>query len=345
MAYKRRFKPRGPYRRKIMARSKAVPFRRRPRYYRKRIAKKSGLKLIRVKNDGINATYSSTNTGMTKFKYAMRKKYWIGTKNIWEKLIAYPMVVLAGTTAQQAYYAVPIFDYSNLQLMLTTVASTEIPINPTSVGNLQNTTRFYLNKAILEHTLTNNSNTPVIVDVYKFIAKRDTALTPQTCWFQGLDDETNQTAINYANTWGVSPLSSVKLSTFYKTTSITKMVIQPGQMHVHKTDYHICRPMNTEILCDNADTLFYRGITQFIMFVARGSGGITSTISSVENTAPVSLSVITRQVYDFKYIFDAQTNYTSALTGWDNTGARPLLYNQGDGTLTGKAGTTTNPPP
>ena len=338
----------GLYMRKYAKRSSRRPFRRPRRksaykpkksYVKRKgmFRKKSSMNVIRVKNDGISQTFSQTNTSMTRFKAMMRKKYWLGAKNIYKQV--YPLSMRLAPNAingaQQQYYINYLFDRGSMYnaLATDTTAGNLQPSN--GIGQNSNVNRIFWNRCICEYTLNNVANTPVFVDIYRFKPKRDCGVYIDSAWEDGLEDENNSggASVLFVNDWGANPLDSVKLTTYYKCVNITRIVMQPGQLHVHKHDIHVSMPVNNELInqTTGANT-FYRGITEVDLFVVRGPPvSAVDTYGSV-TSAPTCVVALQNATYEFKYIWDQAISY-SYFNGEIENNANTNVYNQGSGAI------------
>lgn len=302
--------------------------------------KKSQMSVIKVKNDGINQTFSKNYTGMTRWKLAMRKKYWIGAKNIYQYIQPYYMNLIANAYNgnQQTLQEWGYFNYGDMNAVLLELSSAEgVYVNPTGAsGSVQNTSRVFFNKCLAEYVMTNNSNTPVMIQIYRFKCHRDTIYGIADSWRLGMNDEANTNTIDWSRQYGTSPLDCVKLQQYYKCVNITHHCLQPGQVHIHKHDIHLSTPINVELINNPDNATNFRSITEIDLIVAQGSNGVTSSVLGAGydiNIVPVGLSVVVNKRYEVKFIYDQNTSFKYVAPTLNPSNLHSGVYNQGSGAL------------
>lgn len=284
-----------------------------------------GAKHIRVKSMGLNTSFDKIALRPNKFGVSMRKKYWLGAKNVWTR----DVMTFASVTSGLNQDWVETGYFSRADFMDALSAYT---LAPGANGTLANTSRIFWNKCISETMMTNTSNTNVEVDIYTFSLKRDANVTPGTAFYQGMLDETAQTAVDVARTnYGVTPLDSVSLTSQYKCFKISHLQLNPGQSHRHSFTQHLCRPINNEIIDMANDNLLVglRGITMYELFVVRSTSIASGSNNVGEAFSPAKVNFNFNKKYEFKYLFDNDTNYKYVYSTPATTNLQ--VYNQGSG--------------
>lgn len=283
------------------------------------------LKSIRVKNSGLTSTfhkyYKSNNSIIAK---KMLAKYKNGARNIQN---INQNAVLALTQNKQALVQMLFGRVADFKSALVAVG-----LGTGSVGSVGNTARSFFTKVTGEYYMTNSSNAPVFMDIYKFICKHDCSDDPNMLFVNGLKDETAQTAIDYSVNYGVSPLDSVALNTFWRCEEITHCYLNPGQSHVERFDVHFNYSMQNEFLTSsNQLDLYLKGLTHCYLVLARGSPASSSVspLTTISTTAS-NIIIAGNQRLEFKYILDEDTNYIYSQQGQTITGTA-VIYNQGSG--------------
>lgn len=321
--YSRRkvYRKRAPIRsrgiRKRMSYKKTLPYKARSRRY--------GPKHIRVKSLGLNSSFDKIALRPNRLGASMRKKYWLGAKNIWQKDI----LTFASNTGGLSQSWVETGYFSKVDLMDALTAYAQAP---GATGTLANTARIFWNKCIAEIMMTNASNTNVEIDIYTFSLKRDVNQTPGSAFSNGMEDSTAQTLVDVAQTnYGLTPLDSVLVSSLYKCFKVTHLQLNPGQSHRHSFTQHLCRPINNEVvdLANDNVLVGLRGITMYEMFVVRSSSIATGSNNVGEAFAPAKVNFNINKKYEFKYLFDNDTNYKYVYSTPSTT--NNLIYNQGSG--------------
>lgn len=288
--------------------------------------RKMGPSRIRVKSNALNTSFSKIALRPNKFGVAMRKKYWLGAKNIW---VSDTLTKAdTGSTAngfQQDYIETAYFSRSDINSAISTLASGPGTTTP------NNTCRYFLNKVIGEVMMTNSSNTNVEIDIYTFVPKRDTGVSPGQLFYQGMADQTTQVLTDWSRFQPNNPLDCVAVSSLYKCYKITHLQLNPGQSHRHSFTQHLCRPINNEVVKNANDQLLIgqRGISHHEVFVCRSTSIASGTGGVGEAFAPVKVNFNVYKKYELKYLFDNNTNESLTYSTPATTGLQ--VYNQGTG--------------
>jgi len=291
--------------------------------------KRHGFKSIKVKTDGITASYDKDMVPSKKFGLMMAKKYWIGAKNItWS---SNPVQL---SSIQNRCNNLVFLYFGATQIFNLLAGDAQ---SGGANGTVKNTGRFYLNKLVSESLMTNSNNFNVEVTIYRMKCKKDTSSNPLTDWTAGLYDSTAQSATDYSTYYGTSPLDSVKCSQFYEIEKITHISLTPGQSHTHHFDLHLNRLLNNEYTNaayqSSPKIECLKDVTYFELFNLRTmpSSGLTASNSNV-NAPAGNLDIINTYKTEFKYINDATTN-AQYLTNTLFSATAPTIYNQGSGAV------------
>lgn len=296
--------------------------------YAKRPVLKKKLKLnsVRVKNDGINATYDHSYNRMTKFMYDMKKRFYSGQRNTYQLLSTYQ---ISSGSVGGVQKALSLSMFANPDLYNAT-ASVNQQYSGTA-GTITATRRTYFENYHADYTMTNSSNAQLMVDIYHFVCKRDVSLTPTALWQQGIQDEQNSSVSAAYNVWGASPLESLSLNSFYRCKRITHVTLQPGQIHNHRVSINKHCPLNNEMINSQnvSQQTNMKYWAEYIVLVTRGVP-CTSAVAGVLSTTAYNLDIIQNETYTLKYIADNDYTYSfgASTFGVNNTG---FVYNQGSG--------------
>lgn len=319
MGGKRRNRRASGYRKRV-SHKKTLPYKARSRRY--------GPKHIKVKSYGISTSFDKIALRPNKFGTSMKKKYWVGSKNIFQTNYT-SQITTAGTTANnQDSTSVYWFGQADMNAALQAYS-----LGQSANGNTNNTNRIFWNKVTGEVLMTNSSNANIEIDIYSFSTKRDSINSPGALWRLGLNDEAAQTTNDLTQrNFGVTPLDSVALTTMYKAFKVTHISLTPGQSHRHGFTQHLCRPVNNELLYNdvNGGDVAMRGITCAEVIVVRGFPCSTADAANVGIT-PARVDMIIDKKYEFKYIFDLDTSYKSSMPTLGVTSQQ--IYNQGSGSV------------
>nr|WAE42404.1 MAG: capsid protein [Cressdnaviricota sp.] len=283
---------------------------------------KTPLKSIRVKSDGVVVTYNSVSNKIDNFQKKMAKKYSLGSKNISNQVTPAKQTT-PGNTLQQCF-GFSLFDGLTSGSMAT--ALTIATLSPGNNGNVVNTARTFWTKCTCEYLMTNSSNGVAFIDVYTFKTKDDGSNSPLQLWNTAIQDESQQTSINYTTYYGVSPLDSTcEINSYFTCKQITHITLLPGQVHRMEHTIHKNMPITNVRI---KDSQYIKGWTEYDLFVLRGAPCTAST-SSLIAAELVNLDIIQTEKYEFKYINDVNCNYGYSISG--GFGTIGNIYNQGSG--------------
>nr|WAE42448.1 MAG: capsid protein [Cressdnaviricota sp.] len=287
-----------------------------------RKSKKSPLKSIKVKSDGICVTYNSISNKIDNFQKSLARKYNLGSKNVSQQVYCQKMTT-PGNSLQYAF-GFSLFDGLTTGSMATALVVASL--SPGNNGNVVNTARTFWTKLTSEYLMTNSSNGVAFVDIYTFKTKDDGSNSPLQLWNSAIQDETQQTSINYTTYYGVSPLDSTcEINSYFTCKQITHITLLPGQVHRFMHTIHKNLPMENIRI---KDSQYMRGWSEYDLFVLRGAPCTASTNSLIAAEL-VNLDVIQTEKYEFKYIVDQNCNYGYSIpTAFGTIGN---IYNQGSG--------------
>lgn len=211
-------------------------------------------------------------------------------------------------------------------------------INPSGAGFL--TTHALFTSASLKHTITNDENTNIFVDIYDIVARKDVsasatnAATPDLAFYQGLVDENN--ASQYTNI-GSTPFRSALFTQFYKVHKITHCCLATGQSHQHRVSWSPNRVVNREEA--NYSTGNIGGLTYYTMVVIKGGPVDALSASSTVSTAYAKISYTTEVEYRYTFISDSKTNYFASNTLPTTLTGGANVMNSASGVVIPEAGT------
>lgn len=313
--YKRSRRSRKPMLRKS-SRKTSLPYKSR--------ARRAKLSIVRVKSLGLNTSFSKVSLRPNKLGLQMRKKYWIGARNIYVTDTLTQATVTSGTGQDWVETA-----YFGKGEMYNAVA--QLANSSGATGTPNNNSRYYFNKVIGEIIMTNSSSGNVEIDIYTFSTKHDTGITPGNLFVQGMEDQTSQTLTDVARLYGQTPLDSSGVSQMFKCYKITRLQLNPGQSHRHSFTQHLCRPIGNEILKNGNDNVLhgFRGITQYEMFIVRSTSIATGSNNVGEAFAQCKVNFNIQKKYEIKYLFDNNTNMSYTYSTPSTTGN--TIYNQATG--------------
>jgi len=277
---------------------------------------------IRVKNDGINATYDHFFNKKNAFMTKMSKTYAAATPIIYEHVSPTQLQVLSGVQAYTSFTHYSVADLQNISYVAgnTTLAS------PT----INNTARIFNMRCIAEYRMTNSSNSQCNVDCYMFRVKRDSDYSLISLWTTGLADMYGATTPN-PTAYGMNPLDVQAVKSFFTCVRKTSVTLQPGQSHTQRYTKHKYCPINNEELTSyNQNAVYMKNWTEVVLFVAYGQPMSAST-STLVTTTNANIDIIQTETYEFKKVQNNTSNFVYSATGF---GTASLVYNQGSGAAT-----------
>lgn len=282
------------------------------------------LQSIKVKSDGLTSTFDVGRIGSYKSPFAkkMRERYASGVGNIITRFTPQQVQLNANVQALFAYSLFALADLSYIQSNLAT------PL--TGIGNVSNTSVTFYEKANSSLYLTNSSNGPIFIDIYMFIAKHDSILTPIQAWIDGMKDMSNQTSTDYTLQYGVGPLDCPMVTQLYRCKRITHIELNAGQVHQQNYTYQKNCPLNNSRLYSAANGSFVSigGWTTYFIGVCRGSPMSASNQSDVATTTS-NIDIIFTESYVAKQIKDSTANYL--FNAPNSLGSASQLFNIGSG--------------
>lgn len=206
---------------------------------------------------------------------------------------------------------------------------TYVGLTPSAIaGSILNTSRSFWSKCVEETRMTNSSNGNLEVQLYLFNTKRDTYTDVSTLWRDGLYDELGSTLVDYRGNQGVTPFDAKAVGIFYNCYKIIRIMLAPGQSHIHRSTFHFNKTMNNELL-SKSNELALKGFTKPLLIVANGLP-VTAIAGTSVSSATANLDVIRCSTYEFKFIQDENTNF-QYYTQNAISATAGSLYNQGSG--------------
>lgn len=310
----RKYRPRRRPARKYARKYAPKRYARKPLYRKKRFIRSSKSKLnsVKVKCNGQVQPYAKYTQPPPYWKSKMERLYSTAQKNYYKQLVASS---LSGANGSQGVFQHFIWSRSDINSALSTITG----LAPGTTGQVKNTSRIYLQRCILNFTFTNSSNAPIEFDIYVFNCKRDAEDSLVTLWESGTQDmigtalpDTN--SIQYGNT----PLSNPAVSQYHKCAKIFHYVVNPGQMFKYSHENNLHRLINNEMLNPDLQTdEYFRGISQTLLFVSKGTPCQNSVTTSLTTTALHEVNFVMTKLYSFKYIEDRNINMND-VTDLDN---------------------------
>lgn len=302
MAYKKFVKRRRALRRpRKTYRGKKPSYPRRTRYYRRK--GKSSMSSIKVKCNGQVQPYASYTQKAPYWKGKLERLYFNASKNCYRQLGGFS---INGSNGSQGVSQQFIWSASDIIACLNTINA----LAPGASGQTKNINRVYLQSCDLTFIMTNSSNAPIEMDIYVFDTKNDAEDSLITTWEYGLQDmigtgvpDTNSTQ------YGITPLNNPAVSQYYKCIRIYHYVVSPGQMFKYTHHNNCYRLWNNERL--NADLQtdsYFRGLSQTLLFVTKGSPAQQNDNISLTSTAAHEINAVMTKEYRFKYVEDRNYN-------------------------------------
>lgn len=287
-------------------------------------ARRAKLQHIRVKSLGNNTSFSKVVLRPNKLGAQMRKKYWMGARNIYVSDVLTTANVPSGV--KQDWVETAYFSKVDMYQAVAQLANA-----PGATGSANNNSRYYFNKVIGEVVMTNSSNVNAEIDIYTFSVKHDNGVSVGGLFQQGMYDQTTQNLIDYSKYYAVSPLDLAGVSQMFKCYKVTHLQLNPGQSHRHSFTQHLCRPIGNEIIKNGQDNVLlgFRGITQYELFVVRSTSIASGADNVGEAIAQCRVNFNVNKKYELKYMFDNNTNMT--LTYSVPSATNNQIYNQGSG--------------
>lgn len=290
---------------------------------------KKGPAHIRVVTNGINNGYSKWTVAKNSFMNRMSKLYFVGAKNIFQKMTPFP---IGWSSGLQAYQGISLFSIADITACLSAIS--EAPSD--TIGETVNTARSYFEKCDAELVCTNSSNVQAIQDIYVYRCKSSCNVTPIQIWSAAMKDESGQTGTDYTTFYGVKPWMCPALEQYWTLKAVYHTTMQPGQSHIQRFNHHFCLPMQNALLDTQYESDAYlSGKSYYIMIITRGMAETASTASFVTTTTG-KVDYVYSQTYSYKYISDNTTNFNySAASAFGTAGS---IYNQGSGGTIAAAG-------
>lgn len=265
--------------------------------------------------------------------------------------ISYPGLIY-GEGGVQAFSSWYLNCNNDLQRIWASIQSLFVTPNPTTgvpvAGNGPTTNqsfRYVLESAISMLHLANTSATPLNVELYDVVAKRDSPavafdlsgnlitnsglsrsfkiLDPSVAWFFGMNNQNTQatgflgapglvTEKPDPGNLGATPYQSKLFKDYFKVVRKTNLSIPIGGQHKHYVDLKPNRVIDGDMMTQNA---IYKGLSFFTLIVVSGvpvtacpGNGSLPGIGGDVSTSAVSLSVIQNVKYKWTWTEDSREN-------------------------------------
>lgn len=196
-------------------------------------------------------------------------------------------------------------------------------------GSLSDTNRIFWKTAERYTTFTNSTNVTAFVDIYHFVARRDTNLGLISAWQNGLNDEAVQISTDYSTHIGIGPRMSQAVNDYYKCLKCYQIVLNPGQSHQHNTKLNVYKIVNNDVIAsDMQSNGFLAGLSHIILYVVRGAPVTDSATQTLVNTGPVKIDVVSTFRVSLSYFTDNDMQFTEGTaTGMATAGNTVMPVN------------------
>jgi len=179
--------------------------------------------------------------------------------------------------------------------------------------------RVYIEYATLRMQLVNQINVPASVWIYEACLRRDTndALQPNTDLLAGIQAE-GGTATDYATPY-TTPFKSSRFCTKWKIKRVTKILIAPGEEHIHTLRVNVYGYVAQQRLYDAnssvATGLFGLGGISHTILVA-SLGGVINDNTTVTNVgfSATALDIAVAKTYRVAALYDDKHKYAKTST-------------------------------
>lgn len=326
---KYRYRKSRPIRRRRAAR-KSYRAPRRARYFRKRGAKK--MSMIKVKCNGQVQPYGKYRSSPPYWKSKLEKLYFAASRNTYQQLNN--LMIASWVAGSQGVSQQTLWSVADISNLLNSVG-----LQPTTSGAVKNTSRIYLQKCYAEYVMTNSTNYPIEFSIYLYHQKKDAEDSVITLWNDGIQDMTgNALTTMTSSTYGQTPLENPAINTYVKLHKVLHYNVNAGQVFKYTHESNLNRLFNIEnIATDLQSDAYLRGITETIVFVAKGAPSQLTTGANAVGVSGGNVACINTKKYQFKYIQDVNWN-CNEITNLSTTGTN-VLNPTGYGTTQTVAGT------
>lgn len=192
--------------------------------------------------------------------------------------------------------------YFNL-LNKNDITTMETAANGGSATN--NTVRFFLKTAKVCLKLRNQSNTTAKMTIYDITTKRDplstTAENPVKAWDKGMVDLGAGATGVAQSVPGATPFKSPEFRNGFYVNRSTTVYLEPGQQHDH-TVYHKYNRIVNSVRYQNNTSIYFGGLTRWIMVVFHGTLGHESLTASTVTYMPITIDYVYSTEYSYGWI-------------------------------------------
>jgi hypothetical protein len=221
-------------------------------------------------------------------------------------------------------------------------------------GTATRPNRFVLESSMHEYTFTNSTTAGVDLEIYDLVLKRDIPITnvitvgvnptsldyplapsPVDYWEQGVQAShgTRIPTLPQYKIVGSTPFDSIFFKDYFKVVKRSMVQLQQGASHRH------CINLSPHKLVDNTmynqgDVSGYRGLTQYVLYVARGLP-VAVPDSPTVTTSEVRIDAV--QVSRYKVTWVNNNNYASYYADNLTTPISASIVNVGSGQVSAVA--------
>jgi len=190
------------------------------------------------------------------------------------------------------------------------------------IGQLSDSVARYVLQSVRQnHTISNQTNAPVLLKIYDIACRRDTQNvmdytspngnvfawngSPGTAWDAGLNaasDTVIPPAIPFSSQYGVVPTGSAVFNKYFKITKQTTIELATGAVHRHSWSRTFNKLMDASVY-GMTEGYGIQGITSFQLFVLSGTPAtllsLGTDVGDTTGLAKVSIITDTEAVYTF----------------------------------------------
>lgn len=297
----RKFARRPP--RRLPRRKTGLRFRRRPRFYKRRQPRRMGLSMIKVKCNGQVQPFGRYRSMTPYWKSKLERLYFSASRNTYQSLSGFQ--ICNWNAGKQGVGSQTIWSNQDITNALNSVS-----LAPTTSGNVRNTSRSYLQKCYAEFNFTNSCNYPIEFAIYIYKQKRDSEDSIQTLWDSGIQDMTGTgVPTTTSTTYGQTPFENPAISTYLRCVKVLHYNVMAGQTFKYTHESNLYRLFNNELIqLDLQADSYLRGITDTILFIAKGAPAQLTTGGNVIGVGGGQVSCVVTKKFQFKYIQDVNWN-------------------------------------
>lgn len=172
-------------------------------------------------------------------------------------------------------------------------------------------TSYIIEKGHAELTMKNDTNDMNVVYLYDCICRRDTTredpsnlrMFPDVMWelgdlYAGRDGTTDQLSTTNYKAIGAVPFESKSFTSFFKVAKVTKIIMDPGSIHVHHVKWAPNKLWNNAIESNNA--VGFKGLSVYTMIVAYGAPALAAT-GGFQGATTTPVKIVTNLKKNYTY--------------------------------------------